>query len=175
MTEQHPHLSPEGHRDDASHGAGMILREEQARVGTERVVSGRVVVRKRIVEEEQTFTVTVRREELEVLEEGAPDVAAAQRSDDGGFEALDHDVTGHDATDRDITGRDAARHDVAGEDAGDAERVIVLYTERPIVTMERVPLERVTVRTVTVADSVSVSTHLAREVATVESDPLDHP
>lgn len=170
MTEQHPHLSPEGHRDDASHGAGMILREEQARVGTERVVSGRVVVRKRIVEEEQTFTVTVRREELEVLEEGAPDVAAAQRSDDGGFEALDHDATGHD-----VAGHDAAGHDVAGEDAGDAERVIVLYTERPIVTMERVPLERVTVRTVTVADSVSVSTHLAREVATVESDPLDHP
>lgn len=165
MTEQHPHLSPEGRRDDTSHGAGMILREEQARVGTERVVSGRVVVRKRIVEEEQTFTVTVRREELEVLEEGAPDVAAAQRLDDGGFEALDHDVAGH----------DVARHDVAGQDAGDAERVIVLYTERPIVTMERVPLERVTVRTVTVADSVSVSTHLAREVATVESDPLDHP
>lgn len=170
MTEQHPHLSPEGRRDDTSHGAGMILREEQARVGTERVVSGRVVVRKRIVEEEQTFTVTVRREELEVLEEGAPDVAAAQRSGDGGFEALDHDATGHD-----VAGHDAAGHDVAGEDAGDAQRVIVLYTERPIVTMERVPLERVTVRTVTVADSVSVSTHLAREVATVESDPLDHP
>ena len=47
-------------------GAEVVLHHEQFRVGTRRVPSEKVVVRRRVVTEVQRIEVTVRREELEV-------------------------------------------------------------------------------------------------------------
>lgn len=47
----------------------IVRREEQLRVGTERVESGRLRVRKHVVTEQQTVTVPVEREEFEVVRE----------------------------------------------------------------------------------------------------------
>ena len=52
-------------RDDDS----IVRREEQLRVGTERVESGRLRIRKHVVTEQQTVTVPVEREEFEVVRE----------------------------------------------------------------------------------------------------------
>jgi uncharacterized protein (TIGR02271 family) len=47
----------------------IVRREEQLRVGTERVESGRLRIRKHVVTEQQTVTVPVEREEFEVVRE----------------------------------------------------------------------------------------------------------
>lgn len=52
-------------RDDDS----IVRREEELRVGTERVESGRLRIRKHVVTENQTVTVPVEREEFEVVRE----------------------------------------------------------------------------------------------------------
>ncbi len=58
-------------RSGADHG-WAVRREEELRVGTETVVTGRVRVRKSVVTEEQTFTVPVTREEVTVEHEEVP-------------------------------------------------------------------------------------------------------
>lgn len=62
----------------------MVLHEERANVGTERVETGRVRLRKHVVSEQKTVTVPVEREEFEVVREpvGAGDTGDGRLADD---------------------------------------------------------------------------------------------
>ena len=119
--------------------AVMTRSEEQLRVGTEWAQTERVRVRKVIVTEDVTVTVTVSREELRVERESLP------------------------------TGEAAAPADGAAPQA--FERVIVLHAERPVVSTEVVPLERVRIATVTVTGSVDVTDSVRVE----HIDAVTHP
>lgn len=146
--------------------ATLVAHAEQLSVRTERVARGRVVLRKRIVEEEQTVTVVVRREELEVVEEDL-DVAAGSGLA-GGDDALRVDDA-----DRGVAGADGL--DAAVDDDGalrDDDVEVVLYAERPVVTMEVVPVERVVVRRNVVREERTVVTDVSREEIVVEGDEL---
>ncbi|MGM1029095.1 MAG: DUF2382 domain-containing protein [Actinomycetota bacterium] len=59
----------DGTRDRDLDDDSIVRREEQLRVGTERVESGRLRIRKHVVTEQQTVTVPVEREEFEVVRE----------------------------------------------------------------------------------------------------------
>jgi uncharacterized protein (TIGR02271 family) len=95
-------------RDDA-----MTRSEEELVVDTVWRPAERVRVRKRVIEEDVTVTVRVRREQLEIEREPASRYDPPQRE-----EAIAHPD----------------------------ELVIVLHEERPVVGVEVVPVERVTVR-----------------------------
>ncbi|GAB48182.1 DUF2382 domain-containing protein [Mobilicoccus pelagius] len=155
------------HRDlrdtDARDAAdGVVLHAEEMRVRTERVPSGRVTFRKRVVTEERTVVVTVRREKLEIIE--------------------DHDTTNLDAApagdEPSITGDRLAG---AGEGAdleeirrdADGDYEIVLHAEEPVVTLQTVPVERVRISRRTVTETEQVSADLAREQAVVEREAVD--
>ncbi len=94
----------------------VVRSEERARTGVERVVTKRVVVGKRIVTEERTVTVTVRREELVFSEEAV----------ETGAQAVDAPVDRADGY-------------------GEAEIEFLLSEEEPVVTMRTVPRERIRV------------------------------
>lgn len=54
---------------DRTDDDSIVRREEQLRVGTERVETGRLRIRKHVVTEQETVTVPVEREEFEVVRE----------------------------------------------------------------------------------------------------------
>ncbi|SOC52176.1 DUF2382 domain-containing protein [Ornithinimicrobium cerasi] len=64
-------------------GDRMTLHEERVDVGTERVESGRVRLRKHVVTDTETVTVPVEREEYELVREPVADGTSAGRSDLG--------------------------------------------------------------------------------------------
>lgn len=129
------------------HGAGAAVTrsEEQLRVGVVRVPRERVRIRREVVSEDVTLTVTVQREVLRV-----------------DSEVLDED-TGSD------TGSGTAGVDAATPAARSFE--IVLRREEPVVSLRVVPVERVRVDVETVTEDVAVSDEVRREVVEVE-DPL---
>ena len=61
-----------GDRAGAPSDESLVRREEELQVGVERVRTGRVRLRKQVVEEQRTITVTVRVEEAELVEEPKP-------------------------------------------------------------------------------------------------------
>ncbi|MGC5583466.1 DUF2382 domain-containing protein [Ornithinimicrobium sp. W1679] len=61
----------------------MTLHEERVDVGTERVQTGRVRLRKHVVTDQKTVTVPVEREEYEVVREPVTDGGTADRGDLG--------------------------------------------------------------------------------------------
>lgn len=155
MTTRHPDDLDRGRagNDGADH---VVRHEERLVAGTERHTVGRVTMRKVVVEEQHTITVTLRREDVEVVEEleGAAPAApegAAPRSE-------------------------AARDEHAGRDERLASRVdsdtgeLVLYAERPIVTTEWVPVERVRLDRTTTQGVETVTAEVAREVVTMEDE-----
>ncbi|MCS6710808.1 DUF2382 domain-containing protein [Brachybacterium sp. EF45031] len=157
MAHEHDRTDNLGLTDDGiTHdGGSLTVHEEHLRVGTERVVSGRVRVRKRIVEEERTLQVTVRREEIEIIEEDADGVVG--------------DTPAPTATADSAEGR-GERGGLGGDiiDAQDDDTLeIVLSEERPVVTMEVVPVERVIVRKVRKTGTQIVSGEVQREVVEV--------
>lgn len=130
-----PSITPDAPVTDAASGTVEVTRsEEQLRLTTQSVPVGRMRVRKRIVTEEQTVTVQVRREEF-VLESVA--VSPANPDDEP--------------------------HDYAlGTQQG---LVMVLHAERPVVSVEVVPVERVTVHIdVATADQVVVGAVRREEI-----------
>lgn len=141
---------------DAGADEGAVtLHEEELRVRTERVATGRVTFRKRVVTEERTVVVTVRREELEILEEdltrdGAPEVEGDRL-----------DRPGDD-------GQRGTEPEMSQTPEGDIE--IVLYAERPVVTTETVAVERVRVHRGSVVEEQQISAEVSREEAVVERD-----
>lgn len=124
-------------------GAVMIRSEEQLRIGTEWVQTERVRVRKVIVTEDVTVTVTVAHEELHI--------------------------------ERQALGTDEVAHPSSSSTPQVVDHVIVLHAERPVVTTEVVPVERVHVGTVTVTALESVSDSVRVEHIDADTYPSGGP
>ncbi len=140
-------------RDTPDHDDGSMVRsEEQLRVGTEQVRDRRMRVVKYVVTEEVQVTVPIRREEIRI-EEVPLD---GSDTDDGVV------------TEGEALGTGAA----AGSPASGIPEEIVLHAERPVVTVEVVPVERVRLRTEVVAGQTSVSGTVQREQVTVDQHPV---
>ncbi|MGK5173190.1 PRC and DUF2382 domain-containing protein [Geodermatophilus sp. CPCC 205761] len=139
----------------ATDGA-MTRSEEQLRVGTERVATTRARLVKYVVTEEVTITVPIRREEIRVEEVpvDAPHTA--------GESLVDTPAAGGAAP---VPGGDTAAPGGAG-----LPEEIVLHAERPVVSVEVVPVERVRLRTEVVQGQEQISDQVQREQIVVDQD-----
>lgn len=152
-------------RDRSTHdgeGASMVLHEEELRIRTERIPTGRVTFRKRIVTEERTVVVSVRREELEIIEEdlNAASAPGAESAEGRDAPSLTGDYLRGEGS--------GGSSDLTHGDDGDLE--IILYAERPVLTLETVAAERVRVRRGTFTDEQAVTAEVFREEAVVERE-----
>lgn len=144
--------------DDLTRGGQaveVIRSEEQLAVGTRSHVVGRIRVAKRIVTEERTVAVTVRREEL-VVEQIDGDAHSTHHGD----LLVDASTAwaGETAADRSATRTPVVE--------------LVLSEEEVEVVTRVVPRERVRVYVDVVTEQATVTENLAREVVDVEaSDP----
>jgi uncharacterized protein (TIGR02271 family) len=120
----------------------MTRSEEQLRVATERYAAKRVRVVKYVVTEEVQITVPIRREEIRIEEIPLDDGAPVPTG------ALDAVGT------------------------GGLPETIVLHTERPVVSTEVVPVERVRLRTEWVQEQTQVRDEVRRERVDVDQDRL---
>jgi uncharacterized protein (TIGR02271 family) len=109
----------------------MTRSEEQLHVGTEKVETGKVRLRKYVVTENVTQTVPVSREEVRLEREPITDA-----------------------------NRGAA---MSGGDITEEEHEVSLHAERPVVSKETVPVERVRLGTETVSGEQEVSETLRKE------------
>jgi stress response protein YsnF len=134
----------------AAHDGGMTRSEEQLVVGTERVATTRARLVKYVVTEEVQITVPIRREEIRV--EQVP----VDAPDDLPGETLLPEVP-----------RTATA-------SGGLPDEIVLHTERPVVTVEVVPTERVRLRTQLVQGQETVTEQVQREQIVVDQDTAPH-
>jgi len=132
---------------------GMVRSEEQLRVGTERVAATRVRLVKYVVTEEVQITVPIRREEIRVEE------VPIDAVDEGIGESL----TG---TEDSYGAHSAPRSDT--DTAGGLPDEIILHTERPVVSVEVVPRERVRLRTELVQGQETVTQQVQREEIVVD-------
>jgi len=114
----------------------VIRSEEQLRTTTETVVVRRLRLRKYIVTEERTITVQLRREEFRIEEVPADPAVPA----------------GHEGADT---------HGAAEDDHG---VTMVLYAERPLISTEVVPVERIHLSKYMVTDNQIVAATLGHEV-----------
>lgn len=119
----------------------MTRSEERLTVSTEQVVAGTVRLRKYVVTEIQTVEVPVRREEVRLVREPISDTDRGAVSDGTDFDDPEFDVSG-------LT-----------EDGP----AIVLHAERPVVTTETVPVERVRLDKQTVTDTETVTGEVRKE------------
>ena len=131
--------------ETAATDGAMTRGEEQLRVGTERVAATRVRLVKYVVTEDVQITVPIRREEIRVEE------VPLDAPDDVG-ESLEVPAAG--------TGRPTGLPDE-----------IILHTERPVVTVEVVPVERVRLRTELVQGQETVTEQVQREQIVVDETP----
>ncbi|NEK60137.1 YsnF/AvaK domain-containing protein [Geodermatophilus sabuli] len=144
---------------------GMVRSEEQLRVGTERVATTRARLVKYVVTEEVTITVPIRREEvrLEEVPLDAPDA--------GPGESL---TTTGSATDTPVgtpgTGTPGTGTPVGGVAGAGLPEEIVLHAERPVVSVEVVPVERVRLRTDVVTGQEQITEQVQREQIVVDED-----
>jgi uncharacterized protein (TIGR02271 family) len=120
----------------------MTRSEEQLRVVTERYAAKRVRVVKYVVTEEVQITVPIRREEIRIEEIPLDDGAPAPT---GVLDAVG---------------------------TGGLPETIVLHTERPVVSTEVVPVERVRLRTEWVQEQTQVRDEVRRERVDVDQDRL---
>jgi stress response protein YsnF len=135
----------------ATEDGTMVRSEEQLVVGTERVATTRARLVKYVVTEEVQITVPIRREEIRV--EQVP------------VDSPDGDVADESLlSDQPATG--AASGGLPGE--------IVLHTERPVVSVEVVPTERVRLRTEVVHGQETVTDQVQREQVVVDQDTAPH-
>jgi stress response protein YsnF len=134
----------------AAQDGGMTRSEEQLVVGTERVATTRARLVKYVVTEEVQITVPIRREEIRV--EQVP----VDAPDDPPGETLLPEVP-----------RTATA-------PGGLPDEIVLHTERPVVTVEVVPTERVRLRTQLVQGQETVTEQVQREQIVVDQDTAPH-
>ena len=120
----------------------MVTRsEEQLRVRTETVVTGRARLRKVVVTEHRTITVALRHEEYVLDQEPLTDSAPLHPSEDPFPPLGSADGTGVD---------------------GGVE--VVLHAERPVITTEIVPVERIRLSVRTVSTEQPVTGPLRHEV-----------
>ena len=135
---------------------GMTRSEERLRVDTQRVAATRTRLVKYVVTEEVQITVPIRREEIRVEE------VPLDAPDPGPGESILGDEQG----------RPAAGLPAGGsESAGGLPDEIVLHTERPVVTVEVVPVERVRLRVETVEGQEQVTERVQREQIVVDESP----
>ena len=157
---------------DTEHGVdttsgGMTRSEERLVVGTERVATTRARLVKYVVTEEVQITVPIRREEIRVEE------IPIDAPEPGPGESLlpaDHLPAGQAS----VTGEYAnGSYDTGGyQVAGGLPDEIVLHTERPVVSVEVVPVERVRLRTETVEGQERVTEQVQREQIVVDETPV---
>ena len=140
--------------DTPADGA-MTRSEEQLQVSTERVAAKRVRLVKYVITEEVQVTVPIRREEIRVEE------VPLDAVDDGVGESLNAD---------DSYGAHSARHSAPADGPGLPDE-IVLHAERPVVTIEVVPVERVRLRVETVEGEERVTEQVQREQIVVDETP----
>ena len=133
------HAAPEAADGAETPDGGMVRSEEQLRVGTEQVAATRVRVVKYVVTEEVQVTVPIRREEIRVEE-----VPLGAVDEPG--ESLVPTASG----------------------GGGLPDEIVLHTERPVVSVEVVPTERVRLRTEVVQGQETVTRQVQREQIAVD-------
>lgn len=152
-------VEPAGHEQPpaapGADGGGMVRSEEQLRVDTEQVRTTRFRLVKYVVTEDVQITVPIRREEIRV-EEVPLDAAEG----DGGEGLLSHG----DLAETERPGRHTAPDD------GQLPEEIVLHTERPVISMEVVPTERVRLRREIVQGQETVTGQVAREQIVVDED-----
>jgi stress response protein YsnF len=133
----------------------MVRSEEQLRVTTEQVAATRFRLVKYVVTEDVQITVPLRREEIRV-EEVPLDAADV----DGGEGLL---------VDAELAeGERPGRH--TAPDDGQLPEEIVLYTERPVISVDVVPTERVRLRKELVEGQETVTGQVAREQIVVDED-----
>ncbi len=120
----------------------VVLSEEQLAVETRSQATERVRVRKRVVTEDVTMTVTVRREELIIERE--PIVGTSHQAADGDF--------------------------ALPTETGEVE--FVLHAEEPVVTKRVVPVERVKLNRNTITEERHISETVRRERVEVDETPL---
>ncbi len=132
------------------HGA-MTRSEEQLVVATERVAATRARLVKYVVTEEVQITVPIRREEIRVEE------VPVDAPDDAPGESL-------------LTDQPTAPMGTTG-----LPSEIILHTERPVVTVEVVPTERVRLRTELVQGQETVTEQVQREQIVVDEHPGPRP
>ncbi len=133
-------VPPATGRGEAGEEDLVVTRsEEQLRTATETVVVRRLRLRKYIATEKRTITVQLRREEFRIEEvpATAPGVPAP-------------------------AGRDGANTHGAAED--DHGVTMVLYAERPLISTEVVPVERIHLSKYVVTDTQVVAATLGHEV-----------
>jgi stress response protein YsnF len=128
----------------------MTRSEEQLRVGTERVATTRARLVKYVVTEDVLITVPIRREEIRV--EQVP------------VDAEDGDWAGESL-------EEPAGTAAAATASGELPDEIILHTERPVVTVEVVPVERVRLRTEVVQGQETVTGQVQREQIVVDETP----
>ena len=146
--------------DRGTDGA-MTRSEERLQVGTERVAASRVRLVKYVVTEEVQITVPVRREEIRV--EQVP----VDAPDGGPGESL-LPADGR-------SGGTLGPVGMAGAGTGGLPDEIILHTERPVVTMQVVPTERVRLRTELVRGQEQITEQLQREQIVVDEDAARSP
>jgi uncharacterized protein (TIGR02271 family) len=119
----------------------VTLSEEQLAVETRAHATERVRVRKHVVTEEVTVTVTLRREELVIEREPVP-------------------ATSHQAATTDFP---------LGDDGREVE--FVLHAEEPVVTKRVVPVERVRINRNTITEERRIADTVRRERVDVDETP----
>jgi stress response protein YsnF len=124
----------------------MTRGEEQLRVGTERVATTRARLVKYVVTEDVQITVPIRREEIRVEE-------VPLDTDDGDLSAEETLVP------------------ATGTTSDGLPDEIILHTERPVVTVEVVPVERVRLRTELVQGQETITEQVQREQIVVDESP----
>ncbi len=156
---------------DAEHGrthtdGGMTRSEERLRVGTERVATTRARLVKYVVTEEVQITVPIRREEIRVEE------VPLDAPDPGPGESLlpaEHQPSGDRMP---PAGYTTGGYDTGGYQVADGlPDEIVLHTERPVVSVEVVPVERVRLRKETVEGQERITEQVQREQIVVDQTP----
>jgi stress response protein YsnF len=128
----------------------MTRTEEKLLVGTERVATTRARLVKYVVTEDVQITVPIRREEIRVEQ-----VPLDAESGDWAGESLDVPAGS--------AGAASAADGLPDE--------IILHTERPVVTVEVVPVERVRLRTELVEGQETVTEQVQREQIVVDQTP----
>ena len=141
---------------EADQDGGMVRSEEQLRVGTEQVAATRFRLIKYVVTENVQITVPIRREEIRVEE-----VPLDAADSDAGEELVHHG----DLAEGERPGRHTAPDDARLPDE------IILHTERPVISVEVVPTERVRLRREVVEGIETVSGQVQREQIVVDQDP----
>lgn len=134
---------------DAGTDGAMTRSEERLRISTEQVAARRMRLVKYVVTEDVTVTVPIRREEIRLEEVPLDD------ADEG---------TGS------VTGESLVPADTAPSAAAGLPEDIVLHAERPVVSVEVVPVERVRLRSEFVQGQETVTEQVQRERIVVDED-----